>query len=212
MLRQIKSVAKAKPTPTDRPRMTYARFLDLDGENQHVEWVNGEVIEMPPVSDDHSDVQGFFHALLRLFAESRDLGAIRTEPFQMKTAPELPGRAPDVLFVAKKNLSRLKKNHLAGAADLVIEIISPGTGSIDRGDKYFEYEKGGVREYWLIDPARKQAEFYLLGRDAHYHLADVDKGEIFRSVILKGLWLKVAWLWQRPLPSVLSIAKEWKLV
>ena len=43
--------------PSDRSRlagpMTYEQFLEWDGENQHVEWVNGEVIPMPPVSDEH---------------------------------------------------------------------------------------------------------------------------------------------------------------
>ena len=38
------------PAPPPRrpyPRMTYEQFLKWDGENQHVEWVNGEVVPMP---------------------------------------------------------------------------------------------------------------------------------------------------------------------
>jgi Uma2 family endonuclease len=91
-----------------------------------------------------------------------------------------------------------------------VEIISPGSQSIDRGDKYYEYEEGGVREYWLIDPLRKKAEFYLLGRNGQYRLAPTE-GDVFRSVVLKGLWLDVGWLWRKPLPSVLAVQKEWKL-
>lgn len=189
--------------------MSYAKFLVSDEIDPHTEWVNGEVVPMAPVSDEHSDEQVFLLTLVKTFVDAHELGKVRSEPFQMKTAPDLPGRAPDILFVAKKNLGRLKKNHLQGPADLVVEIISPGSQSVDRGEKYFEYEAGGVKEYWLVDRIRKQAEFYVLGRDGVYHLEVVDDG-IFHSTVLKGLWLKVAWLWKNP--SVLAVLKEWKLI
>jgi len=30
--------------------------------------------------------------------------------------------------------------------------------------------------------------------------------------VVKGLWLRVHWLWQSPLPHVLAVLKEWELV
>jgi len=69
-----------------------------------------------------------------------------------------------------------------------------------------------VREYWLIDPQRKQAEFYRRGQDGFYHLMPVGDDGIYRSVVLEGLWLRVNWLWQEPLPPLLSVLREWKLV
>lgn len=189
-------------------KLTYQEFLEWDGENQHVEWVDGEVIEMAPVGDAHQDLGRWLMALMTFHVDEHDLGKIRYEPFQMKTGPELPGRSPDVLFISKRNLSRLKKNYLEGPADLVVEIISPGSGSVDRGEKFFEYEEGGVREYWLIDPRRKQAEFYQLGRDKRFHLMPIDDGT-FHSTVLKGLWLEVAWLWQNPLPRTPDIWEKW---
>ena len=185
-------------------KMTYKEFLEWDGENQHVEWVDGEVVAMAPIGDVHQDLASWLMTILRLFVDSKELGAIRHDPFQMKTGPALPGRAPDILFVTRRNLSRLKKNHLEGPADLVVEIISPGSGAIDRGDKYYEYERGGVKEYWLLDPRRRQAEFYHRGRDGIYRLMPIEKGT-FRSAVLRGLWLEVAWLWQKPLPPTPEI-------
>jgi Uma2 family endonuclease len=208
---QVESIPKQSSADKTPPRMSYAKFLVSADVDPHTEWVNGEVVPMAPVSDEHSDEQVFLLTLVKLFVDAFDLGKVRTEPFQMKTGPNLPGRSPDILFVAKKNVSRLKKNHLEGPADLVVEIISPGSQSVDRGDKYYEYEAGGVKEYWLIDPLRGKAEFYLVGRDGAYHLGPVENG-IFRSVVLKGLWLKVAWLWKKPRPSVLAVQKEWKLI
>jgi Uma2 family endonuclease len=41
------------------------------------EWVDGEVIMMAPVSDEHSDLDGWLLSLLRLFAEHHNLGLVR---------------------------------------------------------------------------------------------------------------------------------------
>src|SRR5215203_3730692 len=115
--------------PSALPRMTYDQFLEWPHENHHVEWMNGRVVPMVPISDEHMDVAGFLHALLRHYAQDRGLGIVRTEPTNMKTGPDLPGRCPDILFVAKENLPRVKKVFIDGAADLAIEIISPESRS-----------------------------------------------------------------------------------
>jgi Uma2 family endonuclease len=89
---------------------------------------------------------------------------------------------------------------------LVIEIVSPESVGRDRGEKFVEYEAGGVREYWLIDPDRQQAEFYQLDETGRYHLAAIDKDGRFHSTVLPNFWLQVDWLWQEPLPKVLEVA------
>lgn len=95
----------------------------------------------------------------------------------MKTGPDLPGRAPDILFVATEHLHRLHENHLEGPADLAVEILTPASRAVDRGEKFFEYEEGGVFEFWLVDPQRQQAEFYQRGPDGRYRLVPAD-GEL----------------------------------
>jgi Uma2 family endonuclease len=167
---------------------------------------------MSPITEPHENIRGFLHPLLKHFAEAHHLGRVYSEPFQMKTRPGLPGRAPDVFFVANAHLERVKRRNLEGPADLVVEIISPGSRATDRGDKFYEYEQGGVPEYWLIDPDRQQAEFYLRGEDGIYRLAHIGSDGIYRSKVLPGLWLKVDWLWQPLPPPLMQVLKEWKLV
>lgn len=190
-------------------RMTYQQFLRRDWEQPHAEWVDGVAVMMAQISEEHNKIALFLATLLGHYSEAHGLGEVRVDPFQMKTGPKLPGRSPDVLFVAKRNAHRLKRLYVDGPADLVIEVISIGSRSTDRGAKYAEYEQGGVKEYWLLDPERKQAEFNGLGRDGHYALLPVQDG-VFRSTVMKGLWLKVDWLWKRP--PLMSVLKEWKLV
>jgi len=190
-------------------RMTYEQFLASTDENTHAEWVDGKVVFMGPVSREHATASQFLLEIISCFASVKRLGEVYADPFQMKTGPDLPGRAPDVIFVANENLGRLKLNYLDGPADLVVEVISPENRARDRGEKYYEYEEGGVREYWLIDRPRKKAEFYQRGPDGFYVPMPVGTDGRFASVVLPGFWLQVDWLWQRPLVTLPQVLKDW---
>jgi Uma2 family endonuclease len=198
-------------TPPPEP-LTYNEFLAWADEDTYAEWVNGKVVFMSPVSREHATVSEFLLTLIRTFTETRKAGEAHSDPFQMKTGPDLPGRAPDVLFVATENLARIKQHFLEGPADLVVEVISPESRGRDRGEKFYEYEQGGVKEYWLLDPERRRAEFYRLGSDGYYQLVALGPEGRFESTVLPGLWLKVSWLWQRPPPTLTSVLKEWRVL
>ncbi len=210
-VRTERLIGSATPLPPGKT-LAYEEFLDWLEDDTHAEWVDGKVMLMSPISVKHQNVGRFLLALVSHFTELHQMGLVSYEPFQMKTGPDLPGRSPDILFVANENLSRLKETYLDGPADLVIEIVSPESRVRDRGEKYYEYEQGGVREYWLIDPLRKQAEFNVLGEDSFYRAVPIGDDGIFRSRVLEGLWLKVDWLWQEPLPPLLDVLREWGLV
>src|SRR2546427_2908787 len=135
--------------------MSYEEFLRTDWPRNDLEWVDGKVIPMSPVTNLHTQVVLFLLSVINHYVDARRLGRVFLEPFQMKTAPDLAGRAPDLFFVKTANLGRLKPVYFEGPADLVIEVISPGSRGVDRGEKFYEYEQGGVPEFWLIDPPRK---------------------------------------------------------
>jgi Uma2 family endonuclease len=198
----------ARPRPTGL-RMSYEEFLDWIEPGVHAEWVDGEVVMMAAVGRAHNRLHLFLLRIIGEFLENHPIGELTFDPFNMKTGEELPGRAPDILFVSKKNLKRLKDNHLEGPADMVIEVVSPGSRGVDRGQKFYEYEEGGVPEYWLLDPYRKRAEFHR--RTARGELALVapdDKG-VYACKAIKGLWVDVNWFWKYPFPPLRTIRRLW---
>jgi len=186
---------------SEKRKMTYQEFLVWADEDTLAEWVDGEVILTLPASRQHQETSNFLNILLSFYVSVRNLGRVLLSPFQVKLGPDLPGREPDVLFVAREHLDRLKDTFLDGPADLIIEIISPESQQRDRGAKFYEYEAAGVSEYWLIDPQRRQAEFHQLGEDGFYHPVLSDAEGVYRSAVLPGFWLRVGWLWQDPLPT-----------
>jgi hypothetical protein len=104
-LEHAKMPDMAMPLTADRVpqratgRMTYAEFVATDYEDNHSEWMDGNVIPMPPVNSRHQDISGFLLAV-GVYVEEKKLGVIRRRPFQMKTGRDLPGRSPDFFYVA----------------------------------------------------------------------------------------------------------------
>jgi Uma2 family endonuclease len=67
---------------------------------------------------------------------------------------------PDLLVVCDR--AKLDDRGCRGAPDWIIEILSPSTSLLDLNDKYALYEKSGVAEYWVVDPANQVVTVYLL--------------------------------------------------
>jgi Uma2 family endonuclease len=105
-------------------------------------------------------------------------------------------REPDIVFMHRDHADRIGEDYW-GIPDLVVEVISPrtslssGTEQVDREEKFVEYARAGVHEYWLISPTTCTIEVYVL-RDGVYHLLDRwGKGEVARSGILAGFEVPV---------------------
>jgi Uma2 family endonuclease len=191
--------------------ISFEDFLATLNEDTHAEWVDGEVVPMSPGTEWQSQLILFVGGLLRTYARRKGLGEVYVPAYQMKTNARR-SREPDVMFVAREHLDRVHETYLDGPADLVVEIISPASRTLDRGEKFHEYQEAGIREYWLIDPQRKQVESYRLGSAGVYERVPLGEPACLRSDLLPGLWIKVDWLWEKPLRDVLDVAPEWGLV
>lgn len=199
------------PTIQAPPRFaSFEAFIEWVDEDVSAEYIAGEVEFMSPASLDHQDLSMFLSKALGMFVEYKTSGKLLAAPFKVKLNQEY-GPEPDLIYIAEKNIGQLKKNFFDGAPDLVIEIVSPESFQRDRGAKFLAYENAGVPEYWLINPWRKQAEFYQLDEDGYYQLQSFENGR-YHSRILAGLALPVQWLWQNPLPKIKDVLQEWQLL
>jgi Uma2 family endonuclease len=200
-------------TPPVHGQFTYEEFL-LKFYGRHVEYVNSEVIEPMTIGLAHDQLTGFLRNLLQVYVEEKDLGGVVCgDRFQMKMEFEdgIHGREPDILFIKNENLSRLTDRFYQGGADLAIEVISPDSYFRDTVEKFEEYQKAGVLEYWIIDSARKTANFYGYDDMGKYELLPLSGDGKFFSRVIEGLWIKTDWLWEEPLPRLLNVLKEWNI-
>lgn len=66
---------------------------------------------------------------------------------------------PDIIIFCDP--SKDKGSRIIGAPDLCVEIVSPSSASRDYLIKAAKYAGAGVREYWIVDPAREKTSCYF---------------------------------------------------
>lgn len=174
--------------------VTFEAWMELYAD-KHTEWVHGTVVKMSPVSRKHDELDGFLYMLLRFFLNRTQLGVLLRQPFVMRASPDSPSREPDLHIVLNGRSSIIKDTMTDGPADVAIEIVSLESRERDLVEKYEEYEAGGIREYWIFNPLRQQADFYVLGEDKLYKRIELKDG-VFQSVVLPRFSLDTGILWQ----------------
>jgi Uma2 family endonuclease len=67
-----------------------------------------------------------------------------------------------LVFISNGRAGIIQENWIAGAPDLVVEVLSPSTATYDRATKLPVYAAAGVPQVWLIDSQAKILEVLKL--------------------------------------------------
>lgn len=78
---------------------------------------------------------------------------------------------PDLIFILHEHMGIVRNGRIEGAPDLVAEILSPSTSANDKKRKKAQYERFGVKEYWIVDPVHRTVDQFVL-TDSKYELRD----------------------------------------
>lgn len=70
---------------------------------------------------------------------------------------------PDISVICDP--SKLDDKGCHGAPDWIIEIVSPGSKSMDYYKKLLKYNTAGVREYWIVDPTKELVMVYRFEKE-----------------------------------------------
>jgi len=169
----IVSVIAAKPRPAPvtwkNRRWTFDELVaELPESNLPTELWDGELLMFPAPPFLHQEIVDRFHDLLKAWVRQHQLGKTALAPIDMVLTTRRATQ-PDVVFISNERLGIIKER-IMGVADLVAEVISPGSRRRDRIDKRDLYEQHGVQEYWLIDSEAKTVEVLHL-ESGTYQLA-----------------------------------------
>jgi Uma2 family endonuclease len=93
---------------------------------------------------------------------------------------------PDLFYVSAETQAQLEPNYRT-TADLVIEVISPGSAIYDRNTKADTYAALGVKELWLIDETAELIEVRVLTGDRFAPSLAFESEDRLKSVVLPGL-------------------------
>ncbi|HVS72278.1 MAG TPA: Uma2 family endonuclease [Phycisphaerae bacterium] len=147
-------------------RMTSEQFLMMgeDPPGVKLELAHGEIMMSPSPNPRHSDVLVALIAILRPYIKRKKLGRLLLDTdtvFDVRNT-----RRPDLGFISAKRRKLVGEKAVRGAPDLCVEVLSPGTERVDRGDKFRLFEQHGVKHYWIFDPVERTVEAYsLVGKE-----------------------------------------------
>ena len=165
------------------------------GDLNHYELLDGRVVMTPPAGYPQGAIAAALGGILEPFVRQRKLGKC----FDSSQGFELPSGdtvEPDYSFVSTERWRAMpppeEGRFLRVAPDLVVEILSPSTAALDRGEKKDVYERSGVREYWLIDPRARALQVFTRQGDRFDAGRTFEEGQLFSSAVLAGLAFDVA--------------------
>jgi len=124
------------------------------------EMIDGELVEMPPMSEEASWIGGQLFAAINAFCVATELGRVYPQETVFRGFPgeRITIRKPDAAFIRKDRLSaRPSKKDLTIAPDLAAEVLSPTDAAVDVNRKIEQYLAAGVRLVWVIDPDSRVA-------------------------------------------------------
>ena len=143
------------PALQPQPDIITLRQYEALPENIRAEVFDGQISYMASPSQDHQIISMELSTLLNTYLKSKN-GSCRVfhAPFDVKLNDKpLTIVQPDLMIICDKN--KLDGKRCNGAPDFIIEIVSPSNPSDDYIRKLYYYKNCGVREYWIIDPQRK---------------------------------------------------------
>jgi Uma2 family endonuclease len=178
-------------------KLTYDDYLRLPDDGKRYELIDGELHVTPAPGTRHQSTVANVLRLLGSFIYKRRMGRLWTAPLDVLFGPTDVVQ-PDLVFVSTERKEIITDAAVRGAPDLVIEVLSPSTRRRDEGVKLRQYEREGVREYWLLDPATCTVKMFAR-REARLEPAaelSAAAGDVLASPLFPGLELDVAALFE----------------
>lgn len=168
-------------------RLTYADYLNAPGDERY-ELINGGLVVVGSPNIAHQTASMSLSLEVGGFVRERALGRIFHAPTDV-ILTDTDVVQPDLVFVSNDREHVVTAANIQGAPDLVVEILSPSTASLDRTTKRDLYAEHGVREYWITDPAAQTVAVMLL-RDGRFHVVgEYGREDTLTSPTLEGLTL-----------------------
>jgi Uma2 family endonuclease len=141
-------------TTLTKPKLTFANFLAQCPDEGRFEFVNGEIVEMVNTRQ-HKIIADFLMKKIDQEIDRLNLNWVVTQNVPMRTVNKKgneQGRVPDV-SVIDRTLWRSAPTDYAALTEpiqLAVEVVSTNWEN-NYVDKLYEYEKLGIKEYWIVD-------------------------------------------------------------
>lgn len=173
-------------------KYTLEEFWELPDPPDHskLELIAGVLYMTPPPGYDHDSAVMRLNRLITAYllaTKDKDGLYVPRAAIWTKDQTHLE---PDLFYVSVKTQKAFRAKQRT-TADLVIEVISPGSAIYDRNTKADTYAALGVKELWLVDEVKQTVEVRKLAGKQFTKGKLYSGASIVKSSVLKGLNLRV---------------------
>ena len=198
-------------TTLTKPKLTFTSFLAQCPDEGRFEFINGEIVEMVNTRQ-HKIIADFLMKKIDQEIDRLTLNWVVTQNVPIQTINKKgneQGRVPDV-SVIDRTLWRSAPTDYAALTEpiqLAVEVVSTNWEN-DYVDKLYEYEKLGVKEYWIVDylaiasraligdPKFPTVSVYTLNEENQYTLQQFRDQEKIISLTFAELQITPAQIFQ----------------
>jgi Uma2 family endonuclease len=174
-------------------RLTYGEFRQLPDDGRRYELIRGEVHVSPSPNTRHQGALWNLSISFGSYAKTHDVGRFYFAPLDVLLGANT-SLQPDLIFISKGRTDIILDNYIAGAPDLVVEILSPSTAAHDRATKLALYAEAGVPWVWFLDPEACTVEALKLEGKRYFVDSILADDQILTSTLFPE--------WQLPLPEI----------
>jgi Uma2 family endonuclease len=187
-------------------QVTFEEFCLLIPDGQKADLIDGVIYVASPDNTAAADLNGWLYTVMRLFVRKRGLGRVYGHRVAFRLS-DTQSPEPDIALLRKERLHLQRRGYIDGAPDLAVEIVSPDSIECDYRKKREQYRRARVQEYWIVDELEKRVTVLRLTPTGGYRQVQPRRG-VIASQALPGFWLRIAWLWQDPLPDETEVLAE----
>lgn len=166
-------------------KLTWEDLKDLPESHGRTELVDGELVLSPTPSLQHQLICDRLAARLGAFVAAHG-GVLFGRPVHVIFSEHVHYE-PDLCYFGPDRALDLSAPYIEGAPDLIVEVIWEPNRSHDAVVKFRDYERYGVREYWLVDPRESHIRVFVREGESFRLMGVFGRGEAVRSEVLEGL-------------------------
>lgn len=136
---------------------TYADYLTWPGDERW-EIIDGVAYAMAPPSTEHQIIVGSLFVEFANYLKGKSC-KVFVAPFGVTFEKDIKNEKntcavePDIAVICDK--TKITEKGCKGNPDLIVEVLSRTTASMDIIKKRRLYEQNGVLEYWIVDPVHQ---------------------------------------------------------
>lgn len=171
--------------------MTSDQFCELPpSATVKLELLDGEVVVMTRPTRNHQYFILQLAIVIHQWIQRRQLGRLLPDMLMKLDGHWTP--APDLVYVGRRHLKRVKEKRIEGPVDLAVEILSPSNPEVDRDTKFKAYARFGIKWYWIVDLKNRTLEEYELAGKTYANPAEVSFDELYNPRLFPGLVIDLA--------------------